>query len=55
MTLEEQYYLLHWCIEVLWWIQPEFFRENHDKVVCFKDEMLWLTEHLFELDSLLCS
>jgi homoserine kinase type II len=46
---------LSWCIEVPWWIQPEFFRENNEKVVRFKDEMLWLTEHWFELDSLLCS
>jgi homoserine kinase type II len=44
---------LSWCIEIPWWIQPEFFRGNRDKVVRFKDEMLWLTEHWFELDSLL--
>ena len=35
-------------------IQPEFFREESEKVVRFKDEMLWLTEHWNELDSLLC-
>ncbi len=46
---------LSWCIEVPWWIQPEFFGENHQKVVRFKDEMLWLTEHWFELDTLLRS
>jgi homoserine kinase type II len=46
---------LSWCIEIPWWIQPEFFRENNAKVVRFKDEMLWLTEHWFELDSLLGS
>jgi homoserine kinase type II len=47
---------LSWCIEIPWWIQPEFFRENDEKaVVRFKDEMLWLTEHWFELDSSLCS
>lgn len=46
---------LAWCIEAPWWIRPERFRENTEKVVRFKDEMLWLTEHWFELDSLLCS
>ncbi|MDR7815083.1 phosphotransferase [Lacrimispora sp.] len=45
---------LSWCIEVPWWIQPELFRANREKVVRFKNEMLWLTEHWFELDSLLC-
>ncbi|MHB1154564.1 MAG: phosphotransferase [Eubacteriales bacterium] len=44
---------LTWCIEVTWWIQSEFFRENRKKVVRFKDEILWLTEHWFELDSLI--
>lgn len=46
---------LSWCIEVPWWIQPEFFKENRERVVCFRDEILWLTEHWFEIDSLLCS
>ena len=46
---------LSWCIEVPWWIRPEFFRENREKAVRFKDEMLWLTEHWFEIDSLLGS
>jgi homoserine kinase type II len=45
---------LSWCMEVPWWIQPEFFETNEEKVVRFKDEVLWLTEHWFELDSLLC-
>jgi homoserine kinase type II len=44
---------LSWCIEIPWWIQPEFFTGNRDKVVRFKDEVLWLTEHWFELDSVL--
>jgi homoserine kinase type II len=46
---------LSWCIEIPWWIQPEYFSENRDKAVRFKDEILWLTKHWFELDSLLCS
>lgn len=44
---------LAWCIEAPWWIRPEFFRENNEKVIRFKDEMLWLTEHWLELDSIL--
>ncbi len=43
---------LSWCIEIPWWIQPEFFIENRGKALRFKDEMLWLTEHWFELDSI---
>ncbi|WP_105616412.1 phosphotransferase [Vallitalea okinawensis] len=45
---------LTWCIEVPWWIQPEYFRENRGKAVRFRDEILWLTELWFEIDSLLC-
>ncbi len=45
---------LSWCMEVPWWIQPEFFGTNREKVTRFKDEMLWLTKHWFELDSQLC-
>ena len=44
---------LTWCIETPWWIQPEFFRENSNKVTRFREEMLWLTEHWFALDSML--
>lgn len=46
---------LSWCIEVPWWIQPEFFGECDEIPKRFKDEMLWLTEHWFEIDSLLSS
>lgn len=46
---------LSWCIEVPWWIQPEFFGECSETSKRFKDEMLWLTEHWFELDHILCS
>ncbi|MEG2918263.1 MAG: phosphotransferase [Clostridium sp.] len=45
---------LSWCIEIPWWIQPKFFGECGEIPKRFKDEMLWLTEHWFELDSLLC-
>jgi homoserine kinase type II len=46
---------LSWCIETPWWIQPEFFGECNELPKRFKDEMLWLTEHWFEIDSILCS
>ncbi len=44
---------LSWCIEVPWWIQPEFFAECNEIPRRFKDEMLWLTKHWFEIESLL--
>ena len=46
---------LSWCIEVPWWIQPEFFDECDEIPKRFKDEMLWLTQHWFEIDSILFS
>lgn len=46
---------LTWCIEIPWWIQPEFFGECDELPKRFKDEMLWLTEYWFELESILCS
>ena len=45
---------ISWCIETKWWIQPEFFTDNQGKAARFRDEILWLTEHWFEIDSLLC-
>lgn len=45
---------LSWCIESIWWIQPESFTENKGKAGRFRDEILWLTEHWSEIDSLLC-
>jgi|GEM_PF-293811 len=41
-----------WCIETLWWIQPEFFEENKEKIVRFKDEIVWLTDNWARLDSI---
>ena len=46
---------LSWCIEIPWWIQPEFFGECNELPKRFKDEMLWLTKYWFEIDSILCS
>lgn len=42
-----------WCIETPWWIQPSFFSLERGKAIRFRDEILWLTEHFFELDGLL--
>ncbi|MDF2923694.1 MAG: thrB 1 [Paenibacillaceae bacterium] len=44
---------LTWCIETPWWIRPEFFGTCDEIPKRFKDEMLWLSEHWFELDALL--
>lgn len=44
---------LTWCIETPWWIQPEFFGKCNEIPRRFRDEMLWMTEHWFEVDSLL--
>ena len=44
---------LSWCIETPWWIQPVYFQPNTEKVVRFRDEILWLTAHWHEIDSLL--
>lgn len=47
---------LSWCIEIPWWIQLEYFiKRCPDKIERFKEEMFWLSEHWFELDSLICS
>lgn len=40
-----------WCIEVPWWIRPEFFADCSPKVARFRDEILWLTENWFETDA----
>lgn len=42
---------LSWCIEVPWWIQPEFFGECDETPKRFKEEMLWLTKHWFEIEA----
>lgn len=46
---------LSWCIEIPWWIKPEFFGECSEIPKRFKHEMCWLTEHWFELDAIICS
>ncbi len=45
---------LAWCVETPWWIQPQFFGQcQEEKVMRFRDEMLWLTENWFDLDAML--
>jgi len=46
---------LSWCIETAWWIQPESFTKKQGKAGRFTEEILWLTEHWFEIDFLLNS
>lgn len=41
-----------WCIEVLWWIQPNCFTMEPCKATEYRDEMMWLTKHWWELDNL---
>lgn len=43
---------LTWCIEIPWWIRPDFFRECDETPRRFRDEMLWLTKHWSELDQI---
>ncbi len=44
---------LSWCIEIPWWIQPSYIKIASEKVSRFKNEMLWLTENWFKINSLL--
>ena len=44
---------ISWCIEILWWIQPDYFTMEPCKATRFRDEILWLTKHWEELDFLL--
>ncbi len=44
---------LSWCIEIPWWIQPSYIKVASEKVSRFKNEMLWLTENWFKINSLL--
>lgn len=44
---------LSWCIETPWRIQPEYFKQDMGKAGRYRDEILWLTAHWFEIDSIL--
>lgn len=41
-----------WCLEAPWWIVPRAFASESGKILRFKDELVWLTSHWFELESL---
>ena len=38
-----------WCIESPWWINKEGSLLEDEKASLFKQQLLWLTEHFFEL------
>lgn len=42
-----------WCIEILWWVMPSCFTMTKSKATRYRDEILWLTKHWFEIDGLL--
>ncbi len=44
-----------WCIESAWWIIPKMLENNEGKPAIFKEELLWLTNHYFELENILKS
>lgn len=44
---------LTWCIEVPWWIQPAYFTMPACKATRFRDEILWVSRHYFELNDML--
>jgi len=44
---------ISWCIETVWWIQPEFFGECSEVAKRFKEEVVWLTKNWFDLNSVL--
>lgn len=40
-----------WCIESLWWIDPECFTMPSSKATRFRDEIVWLTKNFDRLDA----
>lgn len=44
---------ISWCVEVPWWIRPEYFSQDRGKAGRFRDEILWVTRHWFRLDGLM--
>lgn len=44
---------ISWCIEVLWWIMPSCFSAEKSKATRYRDEILWLTNHWFDVDGLI--
>lgn len=44
---------LTWCIEQVWWIQPQYFGPCSATPQRFREEMQWLTGHWPDLDTLM--
>lgn len=44
---------ISYCIEALWWINPESFAMAYSKASRFRDETVWIGEHWFELEQIL--
>ncbi|HIS50801.1 MAG TPA: phosphotransferase [Candidatus Gallacutalibacter pullistercoris] len=44
---------ISWCIESTWWIQPAYFLMEPCKATRYRDEIIWLGKHWFEIDSIL--
>lgn len=38
-----------WCIETQWWINENYLKNTASKPTQFRNELIWLTEHFFEL------
>ncbi len=41
-----------WCMESLWWINPESFSMPPSKATRFRDDIVWLTRHWEEIDAI---
>lgn len=55
LTIEDlvDAFKITWCIEVLWWIQPNCFAMEPCKATDYRDEMLWLTQNWWRLEEML--
>lgn len=42
-----------WCVEVPWWIQAAVFSGGEEKIMRFKEEIVWVEKNWFELPALL--
>ena len=43
-----------WCIEAPWWVQRACFEADQGKATRFRDEILWVGAHWFELEEQIC-
>lgn len=44
---------ISWCFETPWWIQPEWFAQEEGKPTRFRDEIVFVTNHWFELEEII--